>query len=153
MGALEMFKTSFFALGVVVLACGCKSESAASKTSTPAPAAAAPAIPELSVTQLASALKDKRAIALDANGVETRQKYGVVPGATLLSDHRSYALTELPSDKAQPLVFYCGGTQCRASDAAAQRALSAGYANVSVMRDGIRGWVSAGQPTSTLPKS
>jgi rhodanese-related sulfurtransferase len=151
MGALEMFKTSFFALSVVVLACGCKSEPAASKTSTPA--AAAPALPEMSVPQLASALKDKRAIAVDANGVETRQKYGVVPSATLLSDHRSYALTELPSDKAQPLVFYCGGTQCRASDAAAQRALSAGYANVSVMRDGIRGWVSAGQPTSTLPKS
>jgi hypothetical protein len=24
---------------------------------------------------------------------------------------------------------------------------------VSVMRDGIKGWVDAGQPTSTLPKS
>jgi rhodanese-related sulfurtransferase len=107
----------------------------------------------VSVNALASALKDKSAIAVDANGVETRQKFGVVPGATLLSDHRNYALTELPSDKAQPLVFYCGGTQCRASDAAAQRAISAGYAKVSVMRDGIKGWVDAGQPTSTLPKS
>ena len=148
-----MLKTSLSLLAFVVLVAGCKSEPAASKPSTQAAPAAAEAIPEVSVTELASALKEKRAVAVDANGAETRQKYGVVPGATLLSDHRSYALTELPSDKSQRLVFYCGGTQCRASDAAANRALSAGYANVSVMRDGIRGWVSAGQPTTSLPKS
>jgi rhodanese-related sulfurtransferase len=149
-----MLKTSLFALGVVVLTCGCKTQPAAeSKAEPAAPAVAAAAVAEVSVTDLASALKDKRAIAVDANGVETRQKYGVVPGATLLTDHRNYALSELPSDKAQPLVFYCGGTKCRASDAAAQRAISAGYAKVSVMRDGIKGWVDAGQPTSSLPKS
>jgi rhodanese-related sulfurtransferase len=148
-----MLKTSLIAFGVLVLTCGChKSEPAPAQKSEAAPAAAA-AVAEVSVTDLASALKDKSAIAVDANGVETRQKYGVVPGATLLTDHRNYALTELPSDKAQPLVFYCGGTKCRASDAAAQRAISAGYAKVSVMRDGIKGWVDAGQPTSTLPKS
>ena len=150
-----MLKTSLFVLGVVVLASGCnKSEPAESKAATEvAPAAAAKPVTETSVTDLASALKDKQAVAIDANGEETRQKFGIVPGATLLSDHRNYALTELPADKAQRLVFYCGGTQCRASDAAANRALSAGYANVSVMRDGIKGWVSAGQPTTTLPKS
>jgi rhodanese-related sulfurtransferase len=148
-----MLKTSLFAFGVLILTCGCnKAEPAASQKSEPAAAAAA-AVAEVSVSDLASALKDKRAVAVDANGVETRQKYGVVPGATLLTDHRSYELSELPSDKAQPLVFYCGGIKCRASDAAAQRAISAGYAKVSVMRDGIKGWVDAGQPTSTLPKS
>lgn len=148
-----MLKTSLVAFGVLVLTCGChKAEPAPAQKSDAAPVAAA-AVAEVSVTDLASALKDKSAIAVDANGAETRQKYGVVPGATLLTDHRNYALTELPSDKAQPLVFYCGGTKCRASDAAAQRAISAGYAKVSVMRDGIKGWVDAGQPTSTLPKS
>lgn len=147
-----MLKTSLIALGVVALTCGCKSEPKSTEAASQTAPAAKP-VAEVSVTELASALKDKRAVAIDANGIETRQKYGVVPGATLLSDHRNYALTELPSDKAQALVFYCGGTQCRASDAAASRALSAGYANVSVMRDGIRGWVSAGQPTSSLPKS
>jgi rhodanese-related sulfurtransferase len=150
-----MIKTSLFGLAVVVLAVGCKHEPAATKAPAEAAAAAAAEkpVPEVTVAGLATALKDKRAVALDANGVETRQKYGVVPGATLLTDHRNYALSELPSDKHQPLVFYCGGTKCRASDAAANRALSAGYANVSVMRDGIKGWVDAGQPTASLPKS
>lgn len=148
-----MFKTSLFALALVTVAAGCKHEPAATKDAPEAAAAAAKPVAEVSVTDLASALKDKRAIAVDANGAETRQKFGVVPGATLLSDHRNYALSELPSDKQQPLVFYCGGVKCRASDAAANRALSAGYANVSVMRDGIKGWVGAGQPTTSLPKS
>jgi len=70
-----------------------------------------------------------------------------VPGAVLLSDHRNYALSELPSDKSQALVFYCGGTQCRASDAAASRALSAGYASVSVMREASKAgrcWATGG---------
>lgn len=146
-----MLKNSLIALSVVMSVAGCN-KAEPSKATAGAPAAEKP-MAEVSVPDLANALKEKRAVAIDANGEETRQKYGIVPGATLLSDHRNYALSELPSDKAQRLVFYCGGTQCRASDAAANRALSAGYANVSVMRDGIKGWVSAGQPTTTLPKS
>jgi len=67
----------------------------------------------------------------------------------LLSSSREYALSELPAAKDAQLVFYCGGTACRASDNAAKRAASAGYADVSVMRAGIRGWKSAGQSTAT----
>ena len=40
---------------------------------------------------------------------------------------------------------------CRASDAAAERAANAGYTNVNVMRDGIKGWANAGEPT--VPQS
>ncbi len=147
--------SKFVAFAVVALALGCNSrpsEPKATERTEKAPTAEQQ-LAELSVPAVAAALKDKKVIAVDANGAETRQKYGVVPGALLLSDHRSYALTELPSDKSSALVFYCGGTQCRASDAAATRAASAGYASVSVMRDGIRGWVDAGQPTTSAPKS
>ena len=80
-------------------------------------------------------------------GAETRQQYGVVPGAVLLTNHKDYALSELPPEKSKPLVFYCGGTACRASDKAADRAAGAGYTNVNVMREGIKGWASAGQKT------
>jgi rhodanese-related sulfurtransferase len=146
-----MSKSSVVAFAVVSLVLGCNSRPSAPKA-TEAPASAEQ-LSELSVPQVASALKEKRAVLVDANNHETRQRYGVVPGAVLLTDHRSFALTELPKDKAQALVFYCGGTQCRASDAAATRAASAGYASVSVMRDGIRGWVKAGQPTTTAPSS
>ena len=129
------------------LAVGChQSEPAADKS---APAADAKKVPEVTVTDVASYVKDKTATIFDANDADTRHEYGVIPGAVLLASHKDYPLTQLPADKADKLVFYCGGTQCRASDAAAARAASAGYSNVAVMREGIRGWKSAGQPTST----
>ena len=148
-----MSKSSVVAFAVLALALGqgCKSQPSAPEASQKVAAAAA--LTELSVPQVALALKDKTTIAVDANNPETREKFGVVPGALLLTDHRNFALAELPADKSQPLVFYCGGTQCRASDAAATRAASAGYAKVSIMRDGIKGWVAAGQTTSSAPKS
>ena len=149
-----MSKIPFAAFAVVVLCGACNKHTPSPADSAKPPGQAAVSkTPELSVVDVATALREKRATVVDANGLETRQKYGVIPGALLLSDHRNYALTELPSDKSQALVFYCGGTQCRASDAAASRALSAGYASVSVMREGIKGWVGAGQPVTSLPKS
>jgi rhodanese-related sulfurtransferase len=111
-----------------------------------------PAVNIVSVPDVARFVKDKSAVIYDANGADTRAKYGVVPGAILLTDHKEYPLTQLPAEKGEKLVFYCGGTMCRASDAAAERAVGAGYTNVNVMRDGIKGWASAGQPTS-VPQS
>jgi rhodanese-related sulfurtransferase len=101
----------------------------------------------VSVPDVARFVEDKSAVIYDANGAETRQKYGVVPGAVLLSNHKEYPLSELPPEKSKALVFYCGGTACRASDKAAERATGAGYTNVNVMREGIKGWASAGQKT------
>jgi len=128
------------------LAVGCHHSEPAADKATPADAKK---VPEVTVTDVASFVKDKSATIFDANDSETRHEYGVIPGAVLLAGHKDYPLTQLPADKADKLVFYCGGTQCRASDAAAARAASAGYSNVAVMREGIRGWKSAGQPTST----
>lgn len=103
------------------------------------------AIPELSVAQVATMLEAGDAVAVDANGEETRQERGIVPGARLLSSSGRYdPARELPSDTSTTLVFYCGGTQCTASDTAAERAREAGYANVNVMRAGIAGWIEAG---------
>ena len=104
-------------------------------------------IPELSVTEAASQLA-AGAVAVDANGDATRAERGVVPGARLLTSSSSYdPAEELPSDQATALIFYCANTQCSASDGAAERAREAGYANVSVMRAGIMGWVEAGNET------
>jgi rhodanese-related sulfurtransferase len=112
----------------------------------------AKAVPEVTVTQVASFTKDKSATVFDANDGDTRKEFGVVPGAVLLASH-DYPLSVLPPAKSDKLVFYCGGTQCRASDKAAARAVSAGYSDVSVMRAGIRGWKEAGMPTSAAPQS
>jgi rhodanese-related sulfurtransferase len=106
------------------------------------------AVKVVSVPEVATLVKDKSAVIFDANGSDTRQKYGVVPGAVLLSSSKEYPLTDLPPEKSKKLVFYCGGIMCRASDHAAERAAGAGYTDVAVMRDGIKGWASAGQKTT-----
>jgi rhodanese-related sulfurtransferase len=144
-------KIAVIVLGGCVML-GCRS----STTDQSAPPAAAEtkaaAIKEASVDEVAKFVKEKTATVVDANGAETRREYGVIPGALLLSSHREYAMAELPASKTNKLVFYCGGTMCRASDKAAARAVQAGYSDVSVLRDGIKGWKSAGQPTD-MPRS
>jgi rhodanese-related sulfurtransferase len=83
----------------------------------------------------------------DANGWGLRSTAGVIPGAHLLSSDDKYDVpSTLPPDKNAMLVFYCANQQCTASHEAAERAEDAGYADVSVMSDGIEGWKQAGQP-------
>ncbi len=155
---IQIAKLTLAGATCAALTMGCHSTSSSTGDQT-APAAAAPAAaegkatPEVTVTQVASFIKDKTATVFDANDADTRHQYGVVPGAVLLSGHKDYSLSVLPSAKADKLVFYCGGTQCRASDAAAARATAAGYSDVSVMRAGIKGWKDAGMPTSAAPQS
>jgi hypothetical protein len=46
----------------------------------------------------------------DANGPETRDKFGVIPGAVLLTSDDAYDLSVLPPSKTSKLVFYCANT-------------------------------------------
>jgi hypothetical protein len=51
-------------------------------------------------------------VILDANVEDTRNKYGVIPGAHLLSSYDNYDVaTELPPAKNAKLVFYCANTR------------------------------------------
>ncbi len=153
---IQIAKLTLAGAACAALTVGCHSTSSSTGDQT-APAAAAAseakATPEVTVTQVASFIKDKTATVFDANDADTRHQYGVVPGAVLLASHKDYPLSVLPTAKADKLVFYCGGTQCRASDAAAARATAAGYSDVSVMRAGIKGWKEAGMPTGAAPQS
>jgi rhodanese-related sulfurtransferase len=149
---IRIAKLTFAGAVCAGLAVACHTGSSSS-TERPAPnAAAEKQIAEVTVSDVQHLLKDKQATILDANDGDTRKEYGVVPGAVLLSG-KEYPLSVLPSSKTDKLVFYCGGTQCRASDKAASRAASAGYSDVSVMRAGIRGWKDAGLSTSPAPQS
>ena len=134
------------------VACNSKAPSEQAAPSAPAAAAEAQTTTEVSVSDVQTFVATKSATVFDANDSDTRKEYGVVPGAVLLAG-KEYPLSTLPAAKADKLVFYCGGTQCRASDKAAARATSAGYTNVSVMRAGIRGWKDAGMATSPAPQS
>ena len=79
-----------------------------------------------------------------------RAQTGSIPGARLLPSYNYDIATELPPDKNADIVFYCRNTQCMASHTAANRALKAGYTDVSVMADGIEGWKNAGKPTDPV---
>ena len=103
---------------------------------------------KMTVAELASLTKEKKATPVDANGQETRDRNGVIPGAVLLTSSTQYDLKELPGAKDSKLVFYCASQKCGASHQAARKALEAGYTDVSVMPEGIVGWKQAGQPTA-----
>ncbi|HYQ42991.1 MAG TPA: rhodanese-like domain-containing protein [Polyangiaceae bacterium] len=148
---IRIAKLSFACAVCATLAVACHNSSSSSSSERAAPAEEKK-IAEVTVTDVQRFVKDKSATILDANDGDTRKEYGVVPGAVLLSG-KDYPLSSLPASKTDKLVFYCGGTQCRASDKAAERAASAGYADVSVMRAGIRGWKDAGQATNPAPQS
>src|SRR2546427_10433996 len=51
---------------------------------------------------------DAKVTIVDANGAEFRAREGIVPGAVLLSNYKTYdADKELPAGKDARLVFYC----------------------------------------------
>ena len=80
---------------------------------------------------------------------------GHLPGAVSLPDREfeTLAADVLPADKAVPLVFYCGGLQCKLSSNSAEKALALGYTNVKVMPEGYPAWVQAygAGETATAP--
>lgn len=146
----KIAKLSMMGAVCATLAVACSKPSA--EQATPSAPAQDKPVAEVTVSDVQQYVKNKSATVFDANDSDTRKEYGVVPGAVLLSG-KDYPLSTLPASKSDKLVFYCGGTQCRASDHAASRAASAGYSDVSVMRAGIRGWKDAGQTTNPAPQS
>lgn len=147
----QIAKRCIAGLGFATLAVAC--HSTPSEKSEPAAAQAAHSVREVTVSDVQGFIKSQTAAVFDANDADTRKQYGVLPGAVPLTNNKTYPLSVLPPSKTEKLVFYCGGTQCRASDAAAARAASAGYTDVNVMRAGIRGWKDAGLSTSPAPQS
>jgi rhodanese-related sulfurtransferase len=121
-------------LALAVMACGHKPQEPATVT----------------VDQVDQALARGAVQPVDANGESTRKHEGVLPGAILLTDSEAFKLSELPADKARPLVFYCGNEDCSSSHHAAKKAITAGYQHVEVMPEGIAGWVKAGKKTQSL---
>jgi len=148
---IRIAKLTFATAVCATLTVACHTSSSAEQGAPSAPADEKK-IAEVTVSDVQRFVKDKSATILDANDGDTRKEYGVVPGAVLLTG-KDYPLSALPAAKSDKLVFYCGGTQCRASDKAAERAASAGYRDVSVMRAGIRGWKDSGAATSPAPQS
>ncbi|HEX2688083.1 MAG TPA: rhodanese-like domain-containing protein [Kofleriaceae bacterium] len=133
-----------FALLALAAGAGCARASDQGASAEHAPAA----IATLSVDELDQLLARGACQAVDTNGVETRKKMGVIPGAVLLTD--ADAIDQLPADKTKHLVFYCTNASCGASHYAAEKAITAGYTHVQVLSDGVAGWVKAGKKTASI---
>jgi rhodanese-related sulfurtransferase len=127
-------RTFLATLFVVAILLGCRADTTGLET--------------LDLSQLTALLAgDAPANLCDANTVETREKYGVIPGATLLSHYRDYAVNlELPADRGHKLVFYCHSPMCGAAADAARVAVVAGYTDVAIYPDGITGWLDDARP-------
>lgn len=104
-------------------------------------AAAEPAVS--TPDEVKAALADKKVTPVDANGAETREAFGTLPGALLLGD-AGVTAELLGEDKSRALVFYCSSEKCGAAPGAAKEAMELGYTEVRVMKAGIKGWVAAG---------
>ncbi|MBX7115572.1 MAG: rhodanese-like domain-containing protein [Myxococcaceae bacterium] len=129
-------------VGVPSLALACEHEQKAESS-----------VKKVTLAELTTLQKDKKVSVYDANGNDTRKQFGVIPGATLLTSASTYDVKELNADKSTKLVFYCASEKCTSAKQAATRAIEAGYSDVSVFPDGIKGWAKAGQKTTPVPNS
>src|SRR4051794_39553263 len=77
----------------------------------------------VTVAEVAALVKEQKAYVLDANSQPTREKYGAIVGAVLLSSSSEYDVRELPPNKDAKLVFYCANQKCGSSHGAAKRAI------------------------------
>jgi len=102
--------------------------------------------PEITISELKSAIASKQVTLLDANGTDTFQK-GHIPGAIDFTAPSTKLASVLPKDKNALVVAYCGGPKCKAYEAAAKAAQKLGYTNVKHLTAGISGWRDAGEKT------
>ena len=74
-----------------------------------------------------------------------RAKYdkGHVPTAISIPDtYFDKQKDQLPTNKDQLVVFYCGGLHCKLSHKSAAKAIALGYTNVKVFAEGYPAWVA-----------
>ena len=102
--------------------------------------------PDISITELKSAIESKKVTVIDVNGSDSYKK-GHVPGAVDFASKKAEFAKVLPGDKNALVVAYCGGPTCGAYAAAAKAAKELGYTNVKHMSAGISGWMQAGEKT------
>jgi len=89
------------------------------------------------------------AVLIDARPARVFAK-GSIPGAINIPDTQfDKEAGKLPTDKATPLVFFCGGLQCVLSDKSAAKAKALGYTNILTYPEGYPDWEKLyGTPTA-----
>jgi rhodanese-related sulfurtransferase len=103
-------------------------------------------VPDITISELKSAIASGKVTLLDANGTKSWQK-GHIPGAIDFKASEDSLTKLLPADKGALVVAYCGNPKCVAYKSAAKAAKDLGYTNIKHLPAGIQGWVQAGEPT------
>jgi rhodanese-related sulfurtransferase len=89
-----------------------------------------------------------KAVLVDARLPEEYEQ-GHIPGAINVPAERMKAeAARLPKDRATPLIFYCRGTGCTLSHAAARAAAELGYGYVMIYQGGFPDWMLRGYPVA-----
>lgn len=102
--------------------------------------------PDISLSDLKTAIDAKKVTLLDVNGPVTYAN-GHIPGAIDFTAHTADLASVLPADKSSLIVAYCGNEHCGAYARAAEAASKLGYTNVQHFKPGIAGWKAAGETT------
>jgi rhodanese-related sulfurtransferase len=91
-------------------------------------------------------LIDKKAnmVVIDSRPKKRKYDKGHIPGAISIPDSDFDKLSgQLPTDKATPLYFYCGGLKCKLSPSSAMKAIKLGYTDVKIVPEGYPAWKQA----------
>lgn len=95
----------------------------------------------VSVEHVAQLISDNKALIVDARPKITMYDKGHIPTAINIPLTGFEELKgKLPRDLKTPVVFYCGGLDCRLSHKSAEKAMALGYENVSVFAMGYPEW-------------
>jgi len=106
-------------------------------------------------TKKAKSLYDQNALFFDAR---EKRHYAQehIKGAypvTFDQSKAQYVALQLPTDKKQPLVFYCYGESCANSYEAALSVRKQGYKNVYWLLNGYAKWKTGGYPVQSVQKT
>ncbi len=85
------------------------------------------------------------AVIIDSRPAKPKYVQGHIPGAVSIPDaHFDTKKGILPIDKSIPLIFYCGGYECKLSHLSAKKAAKLGYSHIAVFPGGYPAWKKAG---------
>lgn len=107
--------------------------------------------PDISISELESAIKKGDVVLLDVNGSSSYAN-GHIPGAIDFSANKEKIASLLGDNKDKLVVAYCGGPSCSAYQAGAKAAEAAGFTNIKHLSAGISGWLQAGKATEKAEK-
>lgn len=95
----------------------------------------------VSIEQVESQIADNTTVIVDSRPQKTKYDKGHIPSAISIPFTQFDALSgKLPRNPDTPILFYCGGLDCRLSHKSAVKAIEMGYTHVKVYDRGYPEW-------------